>query len=106
VVLLLRVRDVEQDLLDFAALVRAQLVELQGVDRGLRLRVFLHVERFDRRVQGLRGRGVDGALGAAAFVLALALLALTLSLSLALALSRAARRRRRVALGGRRRRKQ
>jgi hypothetical protein len=43
VVFLLGVRDIERDLLDLAALVGAQLLEIQSADRRLRLGVFLHV---------------------------------------------------------------
>src|SRR4029079_9292954 len=63
---------------------------------------FLHIERFDRRVEGFRGHGIDGPLRVAALVLALAL-ALTLTLPLPLCVRAGSRL---VALGGRWRRKQ
>ena len=54
-VLVLRVRDVEQDLLDFAALVRAQLVELQRADLLPGPGIVLHVQKLDGFVEDLAG---------------------------------------------------
>ena len=58
-VFLLGIGNVEQDLLDLAALVRAQLIELQRGNRRLSVRVLLGRERFDRSVQHLAGGDVD-----------------------------------------------
>ena len=58
-ILVLRVGDVEQDLLDLAALVRAQLVELQRADLLAGAGVVLHVQELDRLVEDLARLRVD-----------------------------------------------
>src|SRR6185436_17919601 len=58
-VLLLRIRDAEQDSLDGAALVWAQVIELQRVDLRRSPLVVLHVQELDRLIEDLARLRVD-----------------------------------------------